>query len=154
MARWPLRTRLLNGHDTNLAFGSSSTTSMDGSASRTYLAAVAPPQPPPTTTTRRLALGSISPLVLAQPASPATASAPAPVPEIFRKCLRDNAGDVMSVPPFAAGKIAEVDLHGGPEIAPKPPAARSAPGNPWHSSVSPYSSALTTRASSFQVARR
>ena len=49
---------------------------MDGSASRTYLAAVAPPQPPPMTTTRRPGFWArSSPVHLgAQPARPATAS--------------------------------------------------------------------------------
>src|SRR5205823_7890641 len=61
---------------------------MDGSVVRTYLAAVAPPQPPPTTTTRRFDLGSISPLVEAHPARPDTASAPTPVPDALRNCLR------------------------------------------------------------------
>src|SRR3990172_8418418 len=51
-------------------------TSMDGSPSRTYLAAVAPPQPPPITTTRRRVLGAKSPCSAgAQPPPP-----PAPHP--------------------------------------------------------------------------
>jgi hypothetical protein len=53
IVRTPLRTRFENGHETNCLFGSSNTTSIEGSASRTYFAAVAPPQPPPITTTRR-----------------------------------------------------------------------------------------------------
>src|SRR2546422_2894780 len=86
--RTPLSTRLLNGQETNVLFGSSITTSMDGSAARTYLAAVAPPQPPPTTTTRRPALGLISPVLVAHPSRPATVSTPTPVPDALRNCLR------------------------------------------------------------------
>src|SRR4029434_3976491 len=74
MLRTPLRTRLLRGQETNRRLGSSRTTSMVGSAIRTYLAAVAPPHPPPTTTTRRPRLASSSPVLLAQPASPAVAT--------------------------------------------------------------------------------
>src|SRR3989304_168400 len=47
MDRTPLSTRLLNGQETNCLFDSRRTTSMEGSARRTYLAAVAPPPPPP-----------------------------------------------------------------------------------------------------------
>src|SRR3989449_6733921 len=79
--RTPERTRLLNGHDTNCWFGSSRTTSIEGSANRTYFAAVAPPQPPPITTTRRPVLGAKSPLiVVAHPATPAAARSPSPAP--------------------------------------------------------------------------
>ena len=63
MVRWPLNTRLLNGQEMNSRLGSIITTSMDGSAIRTYLAAVAPPQPPPITTTRRPLLGAMSPVM-------------------------------------------------------------------------------------------
>src|SRR5438094_6544943 len=84
MERTPLSTRLLNGHDTNPLFGSSRTTSIDGSASRTYLAAVAPPQPPPITTTRRPGFCAKSETLGAQPA----ASRPRPIPDVPRKSLR------------------------------------------------------------------
>src|SRR5713226_6680767 len=85
--RTPERTRLLNGHDTNCRFGSSRTTSIDGSARRTYFAAVAPPQPPPITTTRRAVFGAKSPLSAgAQPA----AISPSPVPDVARNSLRVN----------------------------------------------------------------
>src|SRR6267142_5603207 len=82
--RTPLSTRLLNGHDTNSLFGSSRTTSIDGSARRTYLAAVAPPQPPPITTTRRPGFCAKSETLGAQPA----ASRPRPIPDVPRKSLR------------------------------------------------------------------
>src|SRR5882762_8086566 len=82
--RTPLSTRLLKGHDTNSLFGSSRTTSIEGSASRTYLAAVAPPQPPPITTTRRAGFCAKSETVGAHPA----ASRPRPIPDVPRKFLR------------------------------------------------------------------
>src|SRR2546422_507128 len=85
--RTPLSTRLLNGHDTNCRFGSSRTTSIDGSARRTYLAAGAPPHPPPITTTRRPVFWAKSETVGAQPA----ASRPSPVPEVRRNSLRVDA---------------------------------------------------------------
>src|SRR5438874_9170556 len=66
--RTPLSTRLLNGHETNSLVGSSRTTSIDGSARRTYLAAVAPPHPPPMTTTRRPGFCAKSETLGAQPA--------------------------------------------------------------------------------------
>src|SRR5438552_37074 len=97
--RTPLSTRLLNGHDTNCLLGSSRTTSIDGSASRTYFAAVAPPQPPPTTTTRRPALGAKSPLIAG--AHPAARNPnPAPAADVLRNSLRVNR--VMTRPPFAS----------------------------------------------------
>src|SRR3990172_1298960 len=85
----PLSTRLLNGQETNCLFGSRRTTSMEGSARRTYLAAVAPPQPPPITTTRRPVFG---PTVVAHPASPPAVNSPSPkpVPDVRRNCLRDS----------------------------------------------------------------
>src|SRR2546422_4701822 len=82
--RTPLSTRLLNGHDTKSLLGSSSTTSIDGSARRTYLAAVAPPQPPPITTTRRPGFCAKSETVGAHPA----ASRPRPIPDVPRNSLR------------------------------------------------------------------
>src|SRR5437773_4812719 len=94
--RTPERTRLLNGHDTNCWFGSSRTTSIDGSASRTYFAAVAPPQPPPITTTRRPALGAKSPLIAG--AHPAARTSPAPAADVLRNSLRVT--PVMTLPPF------------------------------------------------------
>src|SRR2546428_6910179 len=111
--RPPLSTRLLNGHDTNSLFGSSRTTSIDGSARRTYLAAVAPPQPPPITTTRRPGFWAKSETVGAQP----DASRPSPIPVVPRKSLR-----VQSIPSSW--------LHGGPRRAPKPPALGGAPAQP------------------------
>src|SRR5260370_4643159 len=85
--RRPLSRRLLNGHDRNCRFGSSGTTSIDGSARRTYLAAVAPPHPPPITTTRRPLFWAKSETVGAQPA----ASSASPVPEVRRNSLRVDA---------------------------------------------------------------
>src|SRR5512145_268459 len=82
IVRTPLRTRFENGHETNSLFGSSRTTSIDGSASRTYLAAVAPPHPPPITTTRRPGFWAKSDTFGAQPA------ARRPSPEVQRNALR------------------------------------------------------------------
>src|SRR5206468_3279421 len=83
----------------NCWFGSSRTTSIDGSASRTYFAAVAPPQPPPITTTRRPALGAKSPLIAG--AHPAARNPnPAPAADVLRNSLRVNR--VMTRPPFAS----------------------------------------------------
>src|SRR5712691_11835936 len=87
IVRTPLKTRLLKGQETKFSFGSSRTTSIEGSLSRTYLAAEAPPQPPPMTTTRRPLLGATSPVIVAGAAQPA-ASRPEPVPEVRRKSLR------------------------------------------------------------------
>src|SRR5712692_2284845 len=90
--RTPLSTRLLNGHETNSRLGSIRITSILGSSSRTYLAAVAPPQPPPMTTTRCPALGAKSPLtVAAHPATPAppSNSRPAPIADVLRNSLRE-----------------------------------------------------------------
>src|SRR5207237_10203623 len=97
--RTPERTRFENGHDTNCWLGSSRTTSIDGSASRKYFAAVAPPQPPPITTTRRPALGAKSPLI-AGPHPAATNPSPAPAADVLRNSLRVNR--VMTLPPFAS----------------------------------------------------
>src|SRR5262245_17897816 len=60
----PASTRLEIGQETNPASRSTSTTSIDESHMRMYLAAVAPPKPPPMTTTRALE-GAL----VAQPAS-------------------------------------------------------------------------------------
>src|SRR5712692_6100767 len=61
-------------------------TSIDGSPSRTYFAAVAPPQPPPITTTRLPVFGAKSPCVaVAQPPSAPMAT---PTPVVRRNCLR------------------------------------------------------------------
>src|SRR5262245_1253511 len=85
IVRTPLSTRLLKGQETNRSFGSSNTTSIEGSLNLRYLAAEAPPQPPPMTTTRRPLLGATSPVMgAAQPA----ARRPRPVPEVRRKSLR------------------------------------------------------------------
>src|SRR5262245_47318612 len=87
IVRTPLRTRLLNGHEMNRSLGSSITTSIDGSLSRRYFAALAPPQPPPITTTRRPDLGEMSPVIGA--AQPATrAPIPSPPADVRRNCLR------------------------------------------------------------------
>src|SRR5437867_2763735 len=118
IVRTPLSTRLLNGHDTNSLFGSSRTTSIDGSARRTYLAAVAPPQPPPITTTRRPDFCAKSETVGAQPA----ASRPSPIPDVPRKCLRVQ---FILFPPW-----------GAPTGPPNPPTLGSAPAQPWRSSNS------------------
>ena len=67
--RTPLSTRFENGHETNSLFGSSRMTSIDGSASRTYLAAEVPPHPPPITTTRRPGFWAKSDTFGAQPAA-------------------------------------------------------------------------------------
>src|SRR5687767_12777530 len=88
MVRTPLRTRLLSGHDTKRLFGSSITTSSEGSPRRMYLAAVAPPHPPPMTTTRRAEVGLTSPLVVAHPATPPSATTPAVDADALRKCRR------------------------------------------------------------------
>ena len=89
--RTSLRTRLLIGHEMNCFCGSSTITSIDGSARRTYLAAVAPPQPPPMTTTRRPVFGAKSPFIEgAQPARPPRAMVPRPAPAAFTNCLRDT----------------------------------------------------------------
>src|SRR5438445_7907498 len=89
MVRTPARTRLLNGQETNCRLGSIRTTSIPGSSSRTYFAAVAPPQPPPITTTRGPDFGAKSPLVeAAQPARPPPASTPRPTPDVRRNPLR------------------------------------------------------------------
>src|SRR5712691_10696944 len=90
MVRWPLSTRLLNGQEMNSRPGSIITTSIEGSAMRTYRAAAAPPQPPPMTTTRRPLLDARSPVVPAQPLQPkpAPAASPTPMPEERRKSLR------------------------------------------------------------------
>src|SRR5262245_60554229 len=88
--RTPLRTRLLNGHETNARLGSISPTSMAGSWARTYFAAVAPPQPPPITTARRPDFGMKSPFMDgAHPRSPPARSA-APDPATPRNALRVN----------------------------------------------------------------
>ncbi len=77
--RTPLSTRLLNGHEMNCLLGSSMMTSIDGSPSRTYFAAVAPPHPPPITTTRLPVFGAKSPCsAVAQPPS-APSATPIPV---------------------------------------------------------------------------
>src|SRR6478672_2721913 len=68
----PASTRLEIGHETKLGSRSTSTTSIDGSHIRMYLAAVAPPKPPPTTTTRALD-GTLA----AHPARPASEPAAA-----------------------------------------------------------------------------
>src|SRR5262245_52676926 len=86
MVRRLLKTRLLNGHDTNCRLGSRSRTSIDGSPKRTYLAAVAPPHPPPITTTRRPGFGSTSPVPDAHPAPPIPT--PRATPDILRNSLR------------------------------------------------------------------
>src|SRR6267142_6529935 len=89
IVRTPLSTRFENGHETNCLFGSSRTTSIEGSSRRTYLAAVAPPQPPPITTTRGPALGAKSPFMdVAHPARPPDASTPRPSPDARRNPLR------------------------------------------------------------------
>src|SRR5438552_15395019 len=85
MVRTPLSTRLLKGHDTKDVFGSSRMTSIDGSPSRTYFAAVAPPQPPPITTTRLPVFGAKSPFVVAHPPNAPTAT---PIPVVGGNCLR------------------------------------------------------------------
>src|SRR5438552_7643053 len=86
IARTPLSTRLLNGQETNSLLGSRRMTSIDGSPSRTYFAAVAPPQPPPITTTRLPVFGAKSPCVaVAHPPSTPTAT---PIPVVRRNCLR------------------------------------------------------------------
>src|SRR5712691_5636079 len=59
---------------------------MDGSASRTYFAAVAPPQPPPTTTTRRPLFGAKSPFIPV--AHPPNSPTPSPTPDARRKSRR------------------------------------------------------------------
>src|SRR6266852_8581413 len=83
----PLSTRLLNGHEMNWRLGSSRITSMDGSPSRTYFAAVAPPQPPPTTTTRRALFGAKSPVIaVAHP--PPSRPTPNPTPDVRRNSRR------------------------------------------------------------------
>src|SRR5438093_6615559 len=85
--RTPLSTRLLNGHETNWRLGSSRMTSMAGSPSRTYFAAVAPPHPPPTTTTRRDVLGAKSPFIaVAHP--PPSRPTPSPTPDVRRNSRR------------------------------------------------------------------
>src|SRR5688572_28507708 len=84
--RTPLRTRLLKGHDTNSLLGSSRMTSIAGSPSRAYLAAVAPPQPPPTTTTRLPVFGAKSPFIAG--AHPPSAPTATPNPVVRRNCLR------------------------------------------------------------------
>src|SRR5215204_157593 len=85
--RTPLSTRLLNGHEMNCLFGSRRMTSIDGSPSFTYFAAVAPPHPPPITTTRLPDFGAKSPFVaVAHPPSAPTAATPRPV--VRRNCLR------------------------------------------------------------------
>src|SRR5262245_21756321 len=63
-------------------------TSMDGSARRTYLAALLPPQPPPMTTTRGPFLGPTSPppMICAQPAPKLPTASPAAEPR--RNCRR------------------------------------------------------------------
>src|SRR5437773_438368 len=86
MVRTPLSTRLLKGHDTNDVFGSSRMTSIDGSPSRTYFAAVEPPQPPPITTTRLPVFGAKSPRIAGAHAPSAPAATPSPV--VRRNCLR------------------------------------------------------------------
>jgi hypothetical protein len=43
-------------------------------------------------------------------------------------------------PRATTGWVYRSDLHGGPEMAPKPPDARSAPAKPWRSST--YAAAL------------
>src|SRR5688500_13606852 len=88
MVRTPLRTRLLSGHDTKRLFGSSITTSSEGSPRRMYLAAVAPPHPPPMTPTRRAEVGLTSPLVVAHPDTPPSATTPAVDADALRKCRR------------------------------------------------------------------
>src|SRR5262245_37544953 len=89
--RTSLRTRLLIGQEMNCFCGSRRITSMDGSARRTYLAAVAPPQPPPMTTTRLPALAAMSPRVeVAQPATLARAAALSVAPDAVRNRLRDT----------------------------------------------------------------
>src|SRR3989454_4929999 len=130
--RTPLSTRLLNGHDTNSLFGSSRTTSIDGSARRTYLAAVAPPTPPPITTTRRPDFCAKSETVGAQPA----ASRPSPMPDVPRKCLRVQ---------FIWFPL------GGPRRAPQPPDARKRPGTAVAAPRIRYT-ALNRPVDSFQVA--
>src|SRR5882724_13707866 len=107
IVRTPLRTRFENGHDTNVLFGSSRTASIEGSARRTYLAAVAPPQPPPITTTRRRLVASVSPRNSAQPDRPATASAPALTVDVVRNCRRVIRAIDRRLLVAAAGKIAE-----------------------------------------------
>src|SRR5688572_16775748 len=65
----------------NSRLGSIRTTSILGSISRTYLAAVAPPQPPPITTTRGPFFGAKSPFIaVAHPPRPPPASTPRPRP--------------------------------------------------------------------------
>src|SRR6266446_3801854 len=118
--RTPLSTRLLNGHDTNCRFGSSRTASIDGSARRTYLAAVAPPHPPPITTTRRPVFWAKSETVGAQPA----ASSASPVPEVRRNSLRVDAfirpsPDCVRTTPLGhaepAGRLVPGRQHSPPE---------------------------------------
>src|SRR6266850_278316 len=112
--RTPLSTRLLNGHDTNSLFGSSKTTSIDGSASRTYLAAVAPPQPPPITTTRRPGFCAKSETLGAHPA----ASRPRPIPDVPRNSLRVQSlmrASVESDGAEAAGRFVPGRKHSPPE---------------------------------------
>src|SRR5437773_7727012 len=112
--RTPLSTRLLNGHDTNSLFGSSRTTSIDGSASRAYLAAVAPPQPPPITTTRRPGFCAKSDAVGAQRA----ASRLSPIPDVPRKSLRVQSfmrASVQSDSAEAAGRFVPGRQHSPPE---------------------------------------
>src|SRR5262245_19759533 len=118
--RTPLRTRLLNGHETNSRFGSRRTTSMLASSRRTYLAAVAPPQPPPITTTRRADLGMKSPLVVmvAQPEarSPGPPSSPsiAAPPEVLRNVLRVN--PVMASPFAVDASRSPCLYHSAPHV--------------------------------------
>src|SRR5439155_1503230 len=88
--RTPLSTRLLKGHETNWRLGSSRMTSMVGSPSRTYFAAVAPPHPPPTTTTRRAVFGAKSPFIaVAHP--PPSRPTPSPIPDVRRNSRRPGA---------------------------------------------------------------
>src|SRR5262245_20475256 len=104
----PLRTKLLNGHDTNVRLGSSKMTSIDGSWRRTYFAAVAPPQPPPTTTTRRAGFRARSPLPeAAQPARtpPAPAPNPTPAADTRKKSLRVNSVIATSVATWRGGVV-------------------------------------------------
>src|SRR5439155_17620149 len=76
MLRYPPSTRFEIGQEVKTFSRSTMTTSIEGSHSRMYLAAVAPPSPPPITTTR--------PFDAAVPAQPASDNAPAS----FRKSLR------------------------------------------------------------------
>src|SRR5262245_16375866 len=87
--RTSLSTRLLIGQEMNCFWGSRRITSIEGSARRTYLAAVAPPQPPPMTTTRLPLFGAKSPRIEgAQPATPLRAIAPSAAPDAVRNRLR------------------------------------------------------------------